>query len=73
MTAPTPSPAHSAIKPVAQHRADAGRDAAPEAALNGALDAQHIDRSDRCRDQNAYQEPDRNDKWVGKVVHQPLR
>ena len=54
---------------VAEHDAEAGRHAAEEAALDGALDAQQIDRAERHGQQHADDQADRDDQGIGKVGH----
>lgn len=54
---------------VAHDRANPGRQSAPETALDGALNAQDIDRANRRRNEHTYQQTDRNDKGVGNKIH----
>ena len=56
-------------QPVARHDADAGRHAAEEAALDGALDAEQVDRSERHGQQDAHDDADWYDEGVGNVSH----
>ena len=55
---------------VAHNRADTCGDAAPEAALDGALNTQHVDRSNGRRNENAGDQSDRNDERVRDIGHQ---
>src|SRR5690606_40909621 len=50
---------------VAQGGADARRQPSPEAALDGALDAEDVDGPDRSRDKNPNQNPNGDDEQVG--------
>ena len=56
---------------VARHRSDAGSDAAPKSALDGALDAQDVDGADGCSDKNSYDDADGNDERIGQKLHAP--
>ena len=65
----TPNAAPSAIRPSPGHDAEAGRHAAEEAALDGALDAEQVDGTKGHRQQHAHDHADRYDQGIGDEVH----
>ena len=56
-------------QPVSGHDADPGRHAAEKAALDGALDAEQVDRSKGHGQQDAHGHADWYDEGVGNVSH----
>ena len=56
-------------QPVSGHDADPGRHAAEEPALDGALDAEQVDRSEGHGQQDAHGHADWYDEGVGNVSH----
>ena len=56
-------------QPVARHDPEAGRHAAEEAALDGPLNAEQIDRTEGHGQQHAHDHADRDDVGIGYVGH----
>ena len=56
---------------VAQHGAEARRNASPKTALDGALDAQHVDGADGRGDKNSDDDADGDNERIGQKLHAP--
>src|SRR5690606_22663256 len=68
-----PEPRGKRDQGVAHDRADARSNTAPEPTFYGALNAEHVDRTDWLRDANAVEQSERNDKRVWNIVQQDGR